>query len=130
MSKPANSIKDSGERWRTCIFAWVDSPIRLFDENKELTYLAAFAHSVQAKLANMETMASDIAKGSFISSVSHELRSPLHGILAGVELIQDSQLSDFQAEMAMGIALAGRTLLDTSVAPAFTEKSFTNKLSA
>jgi signal transduction histidine kinase len=39
--------------------------------------------------------------------------SPLHGILAGIELIQDSQLTAFQEEMALSVALAGRTLLDT-----------------
>lgn len=39
--------------------------------------------------------------------------SPLHGILAGIEHIQDSQLTAFQEEMAQSVALAGRTLLDT-----------------
>lgn len=37
----------------------------------------------------------------------------MHGILAGIELIQDSQLTAFQEEMALSVALAGRTLLDT-----------------
>lgn len=37
----------------------------------------------------------------------------MHGILAGIELIQDSQLTAFQEEMAQSVALAGRTLLDT-----------------
>jgi two-component sensor histidine kinase len=39
--------------------------------------------------------------------------SPLHGILAGVELLQDTQLTPFQEEMSLSVALAGRTLLDT-----------------
>jgi signal transduction histidine kinase len=39
--------------------------------------------------------------------------SPLHGILAGVEMLQDSQLSPFQEEMSISVAMAGRTLLDT-----------------
>ena len=39
--------------------------------------------------------------------------SPLHGILAGVELLQDSQLTPFQEEMSLSVAVAGRTLLDT-----------------
>lgn len=39
--------------------------------------------------------------------------SPLHGILAGVELLQDSNLTPFQEEMSLSVALAGRTLLDT-----------------
>ena len=39
--------------------------------------------------------------------------SPLHGILAGIELLQDTQLTPFQEEMSLSVALAGRTLLDT-----------------
>jgi two-component sensor histidine kinase len=39
--------------------------------------------------------------------------SPLHGILAGVELLQDTELTPFQEEMSLSVALAGRTLLDT-----------------
>lgn len=45
--------------------------------------------------------------------MSHELRSPLHGVLAGIELLQDSKLTPFQEEMALSVALAGRMLLDT-----------------
>jgi signal transduction histidine kinase len=78
-----------------------------------VTYLSAFAHSLRAELARLETSASDAAKGAFISGISHELRSPLHGVLAGIELLQDSKLTTFQQEMALSVALAGRTLLDT-----------------
>ena len=78
-----------------------------------MTYLSAFAHSLRAELARLETSASDAAKGAFISGISHELRSPLHGVLAGIELLQDSKLTTFQQEMALSVALAGRTLLDT-----------------
>jgi hypothetical protein len=37
----------------------------------------------------------------------------LHGILASVELLEDSNLTPFQEEMSLSVALAGRTLLDT-----------------
>lgn len=36
-------------------------------------------------------LTADRAKGDFISNVSHELRSPLHGILASVEFLADSE---------------------------------------
>ena len=66
-----------------------------------------------AELSRLETLAADKAKGTFISSVSHELRSPLHGVLAGVEFLQESELSPFHQEMVSTISMAGRTLLDT-----------------
>lgn len=87
--------------------------MRFFDEVEVMLYLSAFGHSIAAELVRLETLSADQAKGNFISSVSHELRSPLHGVLAGVELLQDSELTGYQKEMAHMIAMAGRTLLDT-----------------
>ncbi|KAM0717977.1 hypothetical protein Q7P37_006309 [Cladosporium fusiforme] len=101
------------ERYRSGLFTWTLHANRFFDSNEDLTYLAAFGHSLRAEIGRIETVASDAAKGRFISSVSHELRSPLHGVLAGIELLQDSRLTPFQEEMALSVSLAGRTLLDT-----------------
>jgi signal transduction histidine kinase len=103
----------TNKKYRSCLFAWTLHANRFFDTNEDMTYLSAFGHSLGAEISRIETVASDLAKGKFISSVSHELRSPLHGILAGVELLQDTQLTPFQEEMSLSVALAGRTLLDT-----------------
>ncbi|KAI3481806.1 hypothetical protein L1887_55576 [Cichorium endivia] len=71
--------------------------------------------NLSAEIKRVETVASDTAKATFISSVSHELRSPLHGVMAGIEMILDSELTPFQKEMALNAAVAGRTLLDTNL---------------
>lgn len=55
----------------------------------------------------------DKAKGDFISSVSHELRSPLHGILASAEFLADTNLDSFQRSFVDTVESCGRTLLDT-----------------
>ncbi|KAK5115852.1 hypothetical protein LTR85_009446 [Meristemomyces frigidus] len=102
------------ERWRTCLFVWSTTPLRFFDPIEDITYMSAFSHSLVAELARLETKASDMAKGTFISSISHELRSPLHGVLAGAEFLMESDgLSPFQSQMVSTISMAGRTLLDT-----------------
>ena len=106
---------DASGRWRSCLFVWSTSPLRIFDEQEDLTYLSAFGHSLIAELSRIETLAADKAKETFISSISHELRSPLHGVLAGVEFLQETELSLFQQEMSHMILKAGRTLLDTYV---------------
>ena len=85
----------------------------MFDSAEDMAYLAAFGHSLVSKTTQLEVAAANSAKGTFISSVSHELRSPLHGMLAGVEFLQEGQLSPFQREMTYTISVAGRTLLDT-----------------
>ena len=43
----------------------------------------------------------------------HELRSPLHGILAAAELLQNTNLNSFQSSLMETIDACGQTLLDT-----------------
>jgi signal transduction histidine kinase/CheY-like chemotaxis protein len=43
----------------------------------------------------------------------HELRSPLHGVLAAAELLQGTKFDDFQGSLLETINACGRTLLDT-----------------
>jgi signal transduction histidine kinase len=54
----------------------------------------------------------DRAKGIFISNISHELRSPLHGILASAEFLADTRLDTLQRTFIDTIDSCGRTLLE------------------
>lgn len=67
---------NKNERWRDALIVWTKDTTgsRFFDQNEDVTYLSAFAHSLLAELSRLETAASDTAKGTFISSISHELR--------------------------------------------------------
>ncbi|OAA62084.1 histidine kinase [Akanthomyces lecanii RCEF 1005] len=55
----------------------------------------------------------DKAKADVLGSLSHELRSPLHGVILSAELLGESDLSVFQETAAHTIELCSRTLLDT-----------------
>jgi signal transduction histidine kinase len=55
----------------------------------------------------------DKAKGEFISSISHELRTPIHGILASADFLAESPLDQYQQGFVDTIVSCGRTLLDT-----------------
>ncbi|KAI7160774.1 hypothetical protein KC349_g3245 [Hortaea werneckii] len=104
---------DASDLFSSALFVWSITPLRYFDPSVEMNYFAAFGHSLTAELARLNALASEKAKGSFISSISHELRSPLHGVLAGAEFLQESDLTPYQQEMTLTITLAGRTLLNT-----------------
>lgn len=65
------------ERHYAGAIIWTYSPIRQF--SSELSYMMAFCDVVMAKVGRLEASMKDQAKSDFISSVSHELRSPLHG---------------------------------------------------
>jgi signal transduction histidine kinase len=54
----------------------------------------------------------DRAKGIFISNISHELRSPLHGILASAEFLSDTRLDVLQRTFIDTVGSCGRTLLE------------------
>jgi signal transduction histidine kinase len=43
--------------------------------------------------------------------ISHELRSPLHGILAAAEFLEDTNLDSFQKSLTKTQVICGRTLL-------------------
>lgn len=106
-------LDDASEDYRSAVFVWTTTPLRYFDTIEDITYVSAFAHSMTAEISRLQTLASDKAKATFISSISHELKSPLHGVLAGAELLLETNLTRFQSEMTATVSMAGRTLLDT-----------------
>jgi signal transduction histidine kinase/DNA-binding NarL/FixJ family response regulator len=92
--------------------AWTSDPNRSF-EREEFAYLASFSNSIMAELSRLDTIAADRAKADFISSISHELRSPLHGILASAELLKSIGPDATAVEIINTIETCGSTLLDT-----------------
>lgn len=101
------------ERWFAGSFVWATDPTRVLDPDEDLTYLASFGNSIMAEVSRLSALMSSQLKDSFVSSISHELRSPLHGVLASVEFLQDSPLNTFQQEMVSNIGSCGKALLDT-----------------
>jgi signal transduction histidine kinase len=100
-------------RWFTVCVVWTNDPGRVLSEPKDLTYLAAFSNTVMAEVSRLDLEAADRAKSDFISSISHELRSPLHGILGTVELLQEMVNTYAQRSLVETVYSCGRTLLDT-----------------
>ncbi|KAJ1323559.1 two-component system, sensor histidine kinase and response regulator [Microdochium nivale] len=100
------------EKWFAGSFLWTDSPARSFTVEGELSYLRAFAATIMAGVDRADALASERAKSVLLGSLSHELRSPLHGIVAAVELLHDTELNTFQAGLLQTMDYCGRTLLD------------------
>ena len=72
----------SRSRWLSGCFIWSTEATRILTKQSELSFLTAFGNSVMAECSRIDTEIADQKKGDFIGSISHELRSPLHGILA------------------------------------------------
>lgn len=103
----------STKSWFCGALAWTNDPLRVLDPNDDMAYLAAFGNSIMAERARLDASMADRMKSNFISTVSHELRSPLHGILASTELLKDMSIVPAQIDVINMINVCGRTLLDT-----------------
>ncbi|PBP22732.1 hsp90-like protein [Diplocarpon rosae] len=103
----------SRERWFSGSFIWSTSDTRTLCPIEDITYLAAFGNSTMAEISRLSAQVLSKMKTDFISSISHELRSPLHGVLASVEFLQETSMTEIQADMVSNISASGKVLLDT-----------------
>lgn len=112
------------DRWFASAVIWSSNPMRVFTSEQDLSYLAAFSNSVMAEVARLDTKLADAAKADFISSISHELRSPLHGILGMTDLLKDTVIDSQQTSHVTTIETCGKTLLETINHVSFSDRFF------
>ena len=80
------------------------------DEAKAMRKLATEQARTLVR-ARDAALASAQAKGQFLANVSHEVRTPLNGILGLLQLINPSELPEPQSEYLREVHKSGRTLL-------------------
>ncbi|KAH6607105.1 histidine kinase class I [Trichoderma cornu-damae] len=101
------------QRWCAGGFVYTLTPTRIFTVGGELNFLRAVSILAIAETLRLKTFAANQAKSDALSSLSHELRSPLHGAVLGIELLRDTELTVFQGNIAHTIEICCRTLVDT-----------------
>jgi signal transduction histidine kinase/ActR/RegA family two-component response regulator len=69
------------------------------------------ALEIKALEAEQRALAAAVAKTDFLSNISHEVRTPLNGVLAVADVLARTRLDERQAEMVNLIGTSGRTLL-------------------
>lgn len=99
-------------RWTSC-FAFTNSRYRVFSYDMDYLPMLSFTNAIKAEIVRLATVFADQQKSDFIGSVSHELRSPLHGILASLEFLQDTDMDAFQSTCVNTMDACAHTLLDT-----------------
>jgi len=101
------------DKWLAGGFLWASNADRMMSLDDNVSYLKAFGNSICSEVARANVEQLDRAKTTFIASMSHELRSPLHGILGSVEFLQDTITDSYQSGLVTSISNCSRTLLDT-----------------
>lgn len=100
-------------RWFAGTLIWTNEPDRIFTFENELVYTSAFANSIMAEIRRVDVEAAEKAKSNLVSSITHELRNPLHGILGTADILSDTAMNALQHGMVHTVESCGRTLLDT-----------------
>ncbi|KOS46648.1 hypothetical protein ACN38_g2374 [Penicillium nordicum] len=98
-------------RWYSGVLAWTKAPHRVFTSNDELAFLLTFGTSVMAEVHRLGAHFADRAKSDLLSGLSHELRSPLHGIFGTAELLNDTVIDALQRGFIHTISSCAYTLL-------------------
>lgn len=89
------------------------SDYRSLANHPDFLYTLAFCKCLTVDLGRIAALAADQQKADFISSISHEMRTPLHGILGACEFLADTKLeTGFQAMLVSTADSCARTLLD------------------
>ncbi|KAI4906635.1 hypothetical protein J4E90_010323 [Alternaria incomplexa] len=108
-----NGIWDyTKKRWAVAGLYWTCDPLRNIAKDTEMQFVDAFCDIIVAETKRLDVLGTDKAKSDFISTISHELRSPLHGILGSCELLAEQALDDVATSFVEQINSCGRTLLD------------------
>ncbi|KAK4549109.1 hypothetical protein LTR36_007565 [Oleoguttula mirabilis] len=94
-------------------FLWTSETGRMMTLDGDLSYLHAFGNSIISEVSRIQAAKNEAAKTTFIASMSHELRSPLHGILGATEFLMDTATDAYQSGLITSIMTCGKTLLDT-----------------
>lgn len=103
----------SRDRFYACGLVWSKTAARILTPEADLPYLKALGIVTMAEINRIDITLANKAKADLLGTLSHELRSPLHGILAGAELLAGSSLDPFQQEVVHALEISGKTLLDT-----------------
>ncbi|KAH6954837.1 hypothetical protein DER45DRAFT_571175 [Fusarium avenaceum] len=100
-------------RWFAGGFAYSNRSIRVFSPKRELSYLRALGTVLMAEVSFIREREVELSKLGVLDSISHELRSPLHGIFFGAGVLRGGNLSPSQDDALLSVEACSRTLLDT-----------------
>ena len=81
------------------IFGWTSDRKRVYSSMTDLPSLSSFGIAVMTQLRRLQAQVLSRKKADFLASVSHEMRSPLHGLLACIASLNDTECTAAQVDL-------------------------------
>lgn len=93
------------------VLGWASSFTRVYCTGTDLPPLASFGTAIMTQVRRLEAQVLSRNKSDFLGSMSHEMRSPLHGVLACIDLLmRDTQCSGQQMDLLESAEACGLQL--------------------
>ncbi|KAJ5989587.1 hypothetical protein N7481_004797 [Penicillium waksmanii] len=84
------------ERWYSGCLSWTRTAHRVLTSDDELAFLFAFGNCVMGEVHRLGALLAERAKSNLLAGISHELRSPLHGIFGTIDILNDTTMNALQ----------------------------------
>jgi signal transduction histidine kinase len=81
------------------ILGWTSRFTRVYYSATDLPSLSSFGAAIMTQVRRSEAQVLSRKKADFVGSISHEMRSPLHGFLSSVSLLRDTGYSAEQLDL-------------------------------
>ncbi|KAI4652958.1 uncharacterized protein J4E78_007786 [Alternaria triticimaculans] len=101
------------ERNIGAVLGFAENQSRVYLGSTDLASISAFCTTIMTQVRRLEAQAIDKIKSDFLGSISHEMRTPLHGILSSLELLADTPHNAHQRDLLETARYSGLSLLDT-----------------
>jgi GAF domain-containing protein len=94
-------------------FAWYGSDVEKGIGHRDVSDYHVLGNFLSHSVAQLMLQNKSSEQKKFMSNFSHELRTPINGILGSAQFLQDTVSDDYQNELLQSIVVSSNTLLDT-----------------
>ena len=80
-------------------------------KENEIQLIAAKTEAVAAAVKKAEAESTSVAKSQFLATMSHEIQTPMNGVIGMAQLLEDTELTEEQKNYLSNITRSGNLLL-------------------
>lgn len=94
-------------------FVWSEDGLYAGNNHRDISDYHVLGSFLSHNVGQLKMQNKDAEQRKFMSNFSHELRTPINGILGSAQFLQDTVSDDYQNELLQSIVVSSNTLLDT-----------------